>query len=864
MRFSSQGGTSAAARVAAAAAAMRRLHGFPLLLALLTAVVAVVADPYPPYWGGGSGAAVHFAPVAWPADASWIAYTRDATDIADRRASDGSNGGTSPQGYVNVSSGCTDQSAPSVYYAFNAGAQVLYFRWRVQAPPHNYATGPSAGSYAAGNPWSSALWTVFIDTNGDGFRDFAVHLDGSSGGPAASVDRLAAFYSTTLSQSLDYINDPRIHLISHNPTAFVDGPSGSDRLLNFHDILAPNSLWPNGAAETHWDYGTTRATLLPTGCGEYFIDYQIPLSMLDARAVGGPQVTASTPMSLFFATSNSLNNPLQKDVVVAGDFLADPALEVPGGDTMTPGGGTLVQPTVQSVWAIGCGPTALSASIIDTLNNDRTTSVASASFYYYADTNGNGVADDGGAWSLAANASTANRPVGTWSASWNSSALARGQYLIGVKATDAQGNVTWSYLTDAQVAALGATPPNYANGTGQVVASTNNTCGSAGPSLSNSASPSTVSAAQAVTITLTITNTLATPITVSSLTDTLPAGFTYQSTSGGTIGAAATAPAAGAGGTLTWTFAPATIPASASRTLVFTATASTVAGTYSNAASAATSAGTLPATPAQIAVGSPALTLSAASSVATAAPGDPVTYTIRYSNDSPVDVTNAVITDVLPVGLDFVSAAGAAYNAGTRTLSWTVGNIASGTGPFTVTVATTITSPYPGGAANPLVNTPSIASTETGTTSAAAAVAVASPLAQLRVQAQASAPGGTRRDHRAHARLRQHRRRGCVRGIAHRRRPLRVDVRLRHGRWLERRRDGDLGARIARGRRHGERDGDVPGLEPLHGSQPVDEHRNARRHRADAGLRQQHGVRDADRTGLLRLLLQEQHDERRS
>ena len=147
--------------------------------ALVAAVVVLVAAPYPPYWDSGNAAAIHHAPVAWPNEAGWTAYTSDAVSIADKRQSDPSNGGTSPQGYVNVSSGCTDETQPSVYYAYNSAAQVLYFRWRVQSPPHNYATGPSAGSFSSSSPWSSALFTVFMDTNGDGFRDFAVHIDGS-------------------------------------------------------------------------------------------------------------------------------------------------------------------------------------------------------------------------------------------------------------------------------------------------------------------------------------------------------------------------------------------------------------------------------------------------------------------------------------------------------------------------------------------------------------------------------------------------------------------------------------------------------------------------------------------------------------
>ena len=260
-----------------------------------------------------------------------------------------------------------------------------------------------------------------MDTNGDGFRDFAVHLDGSSGSPSAAVDRIASIWSSTRSQSLDYVNDPAVHLLRHNPAAFVDGPSGTDRVLNFHNTLTPNASWPNGSGETVWDYGTTRATALTTGCGEYFIDYQIPLAMLDASSVGGPVVTPNTPMSLFFATANSLQNPIQKDAVVAGDFVADPTREVPGGDTITPAGGTFQQPTVTSITATGCGPTTLTANVFDTLNLDRTTSVSSVLFYYYADTNADGAANDAGsAWTAAAAGTAAANPVGRWTATWNS------------------------------------------------------------------------------------------------------------------------------------------------------------------------------------------------------------------------------------------------------------------------------------------------------------------------------------------------------------------------------------------------------------------------------------------------------------
>ena len=250
------------------------------------------------------------------------------------------------------------------------------------------------------------------------------------------------------------------------------------------------------------------------------------------------------------------------------------------------------------------------------------------------------------------------------------------------------------------------------------------------------ASPSFVSAGGTVSFTISIANTLGSALTVSSITDALPAGFAYASTTGTAIGTPATSPSAAATGSIQWTFSPAvSIPASTTRTLIFTATASGTAGTYTNSVSAATSYGTLASGATEIGVGSPSLTILKSASVASANPGDPVAYTITYANDSAVNVTNAVITDVLPVGLDFVSAtAGGIYSAGTRTVTWTIGSIASGSGTSSVTVNTTVTNPYPGAATIPLVNTAGIASTETSAASASAPVFVNTPRPQLSIQ----------------------------------------------------------------------------------------------------------------------------------
>jgi len=184
-----------------------------------------------------------------------------------------------------------------------------------------------------------------------------------------------------------------------------------------------------------------------------------------------------------------------------------------------------------------------------------------------------------------------------------------------------------------------------------------NTCGVPPPSASKSASPSFVTLAGTVDFTITINNTSAAALTVTSITDTLPAGFTFDSDQGGSLvpPAPARSPSPGSTGNITWTFSGNTVPAGGTRTFIFRATAAGPVGTYSNTASVVTSAGTLTTDPAQVGIGAPRLTIAKAADAASRNPGENITYTIAYSNDSPVNVTGAQITDALPLGMSFVS-----------------------------------------------------------------------------------------------------------------------------------------------------------------------------------------------------------------
>ena len=727
--------------------------------------VPAFADGYPPYWDDSTGA-VHFKVLPWPTDAEFASqyYTHQGIPIIDKRIADPSNGGRAPQNYANVSSSCTsgspDQVTPSVAWYFNSDSgkpspePTLFFRWLVEQIPNTYATGPLTQPYSNVDPFFAAQWTVLIDIDGDGYREFAVNIDGNSGNPAEPVDVMKSIYSDTRSQSLDYENDPQIYSLFHQPTAFVYDSYGAgdpylaydEYILNFRNSLNPIPVWPNGSAETVWDYGSTRVRNMSNDyCNEFIVDYQIPLDMLDATSVGGPRVTEFTPMCLAFVTANSNQDPLQKDIAFDGTMTFTPENCVPCGDLITLAGGVIPQPIVTEVTSTGCGPTTFSARVRDAINADCTDTLAGVTFYIFYDKNANGDDDDAGeSWTSIGAATVSSTDPSLWTITYDTSSLNSGQYLVGVRAqdTDSTVHVTWSFLTQAEVDA--GTPPasagQYANSTpepGVVMDLFLNSCGESA-TLTESVSPSYTAAGGVVTFTITVTNNTSSAFNLTSITNALPSGFSYQFSAppagagpeGGSLAASiATRPVDGATGNVTWTFNPGTtIAAGTSATLTFTAQAAPDTGTYTSSASAVTDDpdwGNLASNSVDIGVGAPQLTIAKRPSVYSAVPGDTVTYTITYSNDSPVSTTGVVITDVLPAGLNFVAAgSGGTYDPATRTITWNLGDLASGEGPYTVTYQVIVTQ----GAAVRTENTATIDSNETAPATAKTAIYVPSPL----------------------------------------------------------------------------------------------------------------------------------------
>ena len=735
---------------------MRALTTGQVLVGLWILLFSVLinADPYPPQWQSGQGSAIHFQPVNWPSEPSepkdcgtscgqWQPYTRFQNNLADPRTKDESNGGTSPQSYVNVASSCQDRTLPSIYYYLHKGASetddVIMFRWRVESPAHTYATGKNAGNFGASNPWSSALWTVFFDLGGNGYRTLAAHLDGSVGRPGEEIDRIAGIWSNRDSNSLDYEADPNIHLLGHNPTAFI---GDNNKILNFNNNLSPSENWPNGANETKWDYGTSRATLVSNNsCNEYFIDYQIPVAMLDATAKGGPKITRDTPLSMLFCTANSLNNPLQKDCALKDVWSADPTVPAPFGDYLSfnqteP----YSQPIVSSVVANApqsCSDNFdLQTVVQDTLavqNGKVVTSMKSVAFYYWYDKDGDGKAssaDIGSKWTKAGNdASLQSGSLNTWQAEWNASALAKGKYLIGVQALDDNtivdtgmttsgiDNRTFSYLSGdskniiyksgSWAAGEEANFPEHAvttspsssenwygnpSVTGQQVALVGtaiNACGVA-PSITLSANKNKVVAGELVEFTISVSNpsTNSDVITLANISHELPTGFSYKATSSSGVSAAEPVIT---GQTLSWDVAAQTIVAGGQLSQVFQATAATTAGQYNNTASAVTSFSQLRSQPVLIAVDAARVSafITPDSYSVAADATDTITFTVDYTNDALIDVQNGVIKTTLPTGVNYISCAGGvSCSISGQEINWDIGALNAGVqGSVTYTVS---------------------------------------------------------------------------------------------------------------------------------------------------------------------------------
>jgi uncharacterized repeat protein (TIGR01451 family) len=104
-----------------------------------------------------------------------------------------------------------------------------------------------------------------------------------------------------------------------------------------------------------------------------------------------------------------------------------------------------------------------------------------------------------------------------------------------------------------------------------------------------------------------------------------------------------------------------------------------------------TCSGAPDAVQALVTVGCPEMTVAKDDGLITVVPGQAVQYEIIYSNTGNAAAANVTIIDVLPAGMNYVSASPSAATvqadtpgAGQTTLTWNVGTIPAGSGPYTI------------------------------------------------------------------------------------------------------------------------------------------------------------------------------------
>ena len=379
-------------------------------------------------------------PGSWPADGDWVPYTTNGsniTDLAGGSGGDATTGGTAPSSSVDV----VGTYGPAVSW-YGDGTN-LYFRMQLDSSPIQ-ATGSS-------KPFSSATWNILIDTDGDGYKEFVVHVDGTGGGQT-QADDIVAIYENTATQSFTV-------------TGGVDTLWRQDSADNPSDVTLQTTDGEPGSNASEYDsdaspggpsYDFLRTRVIDIDGSVTYLDFQVPISALDATAKGGPAFTASTPFAMGFSTSNSNSNPVQKDFAYAGTFTSSALSPIPFGDFVDPSGNTLDEPIIQTLTTSGCGNASLSTTILDStkLVNEAVHSTVTTEFYYYYDTDSDGIANDTGSgwYKIGDGTPTSNLPP--WTYSWDSTGLYVGQYLLKVIATDEQANVVDSSTLSTPIIAI--------------------------------------------------------------------------------------------------------------------------------------------------------------------------------------------------------------------------------------------------------------------------------------------------------------------------------------------------------------------------------------------------------------------------
>jgi uncharacterized repeat protein (TIGR01451 family) len=275
-------------------------------------------------------------------------------------------------------------------------------------------------------------------------------------------------------------------------------------------------------------------------------------------------------------------------------------------------------------------------------------------------------------------------------------ALAGGGNAINLTGSDTLAASVSCTLT---VEVVGSPDGSYTNTTGAVGSSQTGSGASTGsdivivrdfPTISKVFAPAMITPGEVSTLTFTIVNPNTATYTLSGLnfTDTLPAGVQLANpvNQGGTCPAPVFAPALAPGGTQVNLTGSGVLGLSSSCTIAVDVT-SAVVGIHNNTTgvvgSAETGAGTDDAA-ATLTVNPADLVITKTVDPSTANPGDPITYTIAFTNTGLGLASGVVITDVVPVSVtvtSVISSGVAITDTGTSPpYVWEVADLAVGQG----------------------------------------------------------------------------------------------------------------------------------------------------------------------------------------
>ncbi|MDT8316975.1 MAG: DUF11 domain-containing protein [bacterium] len=485
---------------------------------------------------------------------------------------------------------------------------------------------------------------------------------------------------------LDGISE-KLYLAENTVKTSVGDPSDKAEV-----IVSPT--WPETAV-LNGNYRVVTADSTFGGGTDYFLDFR--LNYADFLAATG--ITDSTPIRYFMGSSNSAQT-LASDLVAASDLYTGLS------ETVTPAG---TQPTTGTVRFVSFANWTSDVTQVypgDTIairveDADQNSIASEAQALTVAISTPSGDSE-----TVTLTETGADTGIFTGSIPSSGAAPSIGDGALQVEAIE---TVTVTY-TDALDASLNE---NQSRTDTLIVMP------SAELELTKSVSSPTPNEGDSITYFLTIINNGPSSSSGVQVYDLLPSGVTYDSDDGGGSYNSVTG---------TWTVPPLAVYSSAVLSIDATVNAGTAYTTITNFSNITSSGQPDPdssndSSSAAITVAGADLRLEKSVDNPTPNNGDTVVFTVTVTNDGLNGSTNIEVTDLLPVGLSFVSySSSTAYNSGTGL--WSVGDLAVGTGN-TIKITATVTA----GSGALLTNTADITATDqadphTGDNTASASISV--------------------------------------------------------------------------------------------------------------------------------------------